>query len=97
MPKREQKIYNHGRASFAETPISFRFPALLQSVGLVFIFVPIFLVSFFNSYSSAKAVYPELELLRNDNQLKSEQIGQLANETQKMLDNLQRCKTWRSF
>lgn len=72
-------------------PISFRFPlAILQVLGLVFVFVPIVLVSFFNSYSSAKSVFPELELLRNDNQIKSEQIGQLASETQKMLENLQR-------
>jgi murein DD-endopeptidase MepM/ murein hydrolase activator NlpD len=75
-------------------PFSFRLPlVLLQAVGLALVFVPTFLVSFFNSYSSAKAIYPELELLRNDNQIKSEQIGQLANETQKMLDNLQRVQT----
>jgi murein DD-endopeptidase MepM/ murein hydrolase activator NlpD len=92
MPKTRNKKFTIMVVPHSQKPpISFRFPlALLQSVGLVFIFVPIFLVSFFNSYSSAKAVYPELELLRNDNQLKSEQIGQLANETQKMLDNLQR-------
>lgn len=72
-------------------PISFRFPLILfQAVGMAILFVPIILVSFFNSYSSAKAIYPELELLRSDNQLKSEQIGKLASETQKMLDNLQR-------
>lgn len=72
-------------------PISFKFPlVLLQAVGLILVFVPALLISFFNSYSSAKAVYPELELLRDENQTKSEQIGQLANETQKMLDNLQR-------
>lgn len=72
-------------------PISFRFPlVVMQFVGLVFIFVPIILVSFFNSYNSAKAVFPELEFLRLDNQVKSEQIGELANETQRMLENLQR-------
>lgn len=72
-------------------PVSFRFPLiLLQSIGLVFVFVPILLVSFVNSYNTAKAVMPELEQLRIDNQIKSEQIGELANETQMMLENLQR-------
>lgn len=72
-------------------PVSFRFPlVMLQSVGLVFVFVPIVLVSFFNSYNTARAVFPELEHLRLDNQIKSEQIGELANETQMMLENLQR-------
>lgn len=57
------------------------------------IFVPVLLVSFFNSYNSAKAVFPELEQLRIDNQIKSELIGQLANETQMMLDNFRRVQT----
>ena len=72
-------------------PISFKFPLILfQCVGLIIIFVPILLVSFFNSYNSAKAVLPELEQLRFDNQVKSEIIGQLAKETQTMLENLER-------
>ncbi|MDD2282530.1 MAG: peptidoglycan DD-metalloendopeptidase family protein [Eubacteriales bacterium] len=72
-------------------PVSFKFPLfLLQCVGFILIFVPILLVSFFNSYNSAKAVFPELEQLRIDNQIKSELIGQLANETQMMLENLKR-------
>ena len=48
------------------------------------------MIGFFNRYSSARAVFPELELLRTDSQIKSEQIGKLANETEKMLENLQR-------
>lgn len=72
-------------------PVSFKFPLVLfQCVGLVIIFIPILLVSFFNSYNSAKAVLPELEQLRFDNQVKSELIGQLAKETQTMLENLER-------
>ncbi|HOC07145.1 MAG TPA: hypothetical protein PKN71_07525, partial [Bacillota bacterium] len=69
-------------------PVSFKFSLVfLQCVGFILIFVPILLVSFFNSYNSAKAVFPELEQLRLDNQIKSELIGQLANETEKMLEN----------
>lgn len=72
-------------------PVSFKFPLfLLQCLGFIMVFVPILLVSFFNSYNSAKAVFPELEQLRIDNQIKSELIGQLANETQMMLENLKR-------
>jgi murein DD-endopeptidase MepM/ murein hydrolase activator NlpD len=72
-------------------PVSFKFSLVfLQCVGFILIFVPILLVSFFNSYNSAKAVFPELEQLRLDNQIKSELIGQLANETEKMLENLKR-------
>ena len=71
--------------------VSFKFSLVfLQCVGFILIFVPILLVSFFNSYNSAKAVFPELEQLRLDNQIKSELIGQLANETEKMLENLKR-------
>jgi murein DD-endopeptidase MepM/ murein hydrolase activator NlpD len=75
-------------------PVSFKLPLLfLRGVGLLLIFVPLLLVGFFNNYSSAKAVFPELEQLRIDNQVKSELIGQLANETQMMLDNFKRVKT----
>lgn len=92
MPKtKEEKFTIMVVPHSQKPPISFKFPlVLMQIVGLILVFVPAFLISFFNSYSSAKAVYPELELLRNENQIKSEQIGQLANETQKMLDNLHR-------
>jgi len=72
-------------------PVSFKFPLrLVQCMGLVLVFVPILLVSFFNSYSFAQAGLTELEQLRIDNQVKSEQIGELASETEMMLENLQR-------
>lgn len=72
-------------------PVSFKFPLiLLQALGLVFIFVPIVLVSFANNYSSAQSALSEIEGLRAENQSMSEQIGELANETQMMLENLQR-------
>ncbi len=75
-------------------PVSFKFSLVsLQCIGFVLIFVPILLVSFFNSYNSAKAVFPELEQLRLDNQIKSELIGQLANETEMMLENLKRVQS----
>lgn len=72
-------------------PVSFKFPLLLlQVLGLALIFVPVLLVSFFNSYTTAQAVLPELHDLRTENQIKSEQIEELASETQRMLENLQR-------
>lgn len=75
-------------------PVCFKFPLfLLQAVGLVMVFIPVLLICFFNSFYSAKAVYPELEQLRIDNQTKSEVIGQLAIETQTMLENFKRVQT----
>ena len=72
-------------------PVSFRFPlVLLQILGLTLIFVPVVLVSFFNSLNSAQAALPELIDLRQENRIMSEQIEALANETELMLENLQR-------
>lgn len=72
-------------------PVTFKFPlVLLQILGLALIYVPVVLVSFFNSYNFAQAAYPELIDLRLENRIMSEQIEALANETQLMLENLQR-------
>ncbi|MTI93909.1 MAG: hypothetical protein FH749_00240 [Firmicutes bacterium] len=72
-------------------PVIFRFSLLvLQFLGIALVFVPVILVSFFNSFYSVQSVLPELEELRLDNQIKSEQIEQMANETQVILDNLRR-------
>lgn len=75
-------------------PISFKFPLFsLQAVGFIMVLIPVLLICFFNSFYSAQAVYPELEQLRVDNQRKSEVIGQLAIETQTMLENFKRVQT----
>lgn len=72
-------------------PVAFKLPLLaIQSVAVAMVFVPVTMVSFFNSYHSARSLLPELEDLRVDNQLKSEQIEALASETQRMLENLHR-------
>jgi murein DD-endopeptidase MepM/ murein hydrolase activator NlpD len=76
-----------------QPPVAFRLPlTLMKFLGTALVFVPLVLVGFFNSYHSARAVMPELEDLRLDNQLKSEQIERLAEETQKILDDLQRLR-----
>lgn len=76
-----------------QPPVAFRLPlTLLKILGTALVFVPLVLVGFFNSYHSARAVMPELEDLRLDNQLKSEQIERLAEETQKILEDLQRLR-----
>lgn len=92
MPRAKQQEYTIMVVPHSQKPpVSFKFPlALLQVLGLLVVFVPIIMIGFFNRYSSARAVFPELELLRTDSQIKSEQIGKLANETEKMLENLQR-------
>ncbi len=72
-------------------PVAFKLPLLaIQALAVLIIFVPVTMVGFFNNYYSAQSFLPELEDLRLDNQLKSEQIEALANETQLMLENLQR-------
>lgn len=74
-----------------QPPVAFKLPLLaIQSVAVAIVFVPVTMVGFFNSYHSARSMLPELEDLRIDNQLKSEQIEALASETEQMLDNLQR-------
>ncbi len=72
-------------------PVAFKLPLLaIQALAILIVFVPVAMVGFFNNYYSAQSFLPELEDLRLDNQLKSEQIEALANETQLMLENLQR-------